>query len=676
MHNHSVEQPSNPTASHVSRRLTQLDGLRGLAIVLVIFTHARLSPIFEVVPTPVKLLLSMLANNGGVGVAILFILSGYLMMSLYATVPSVLDFWQKRYTRIFPAFLTMTVVLALMRSWWQIVSWWQILAIWWTIVVVAGLIWKLLRVSPLRLELGKWIFRGFLAVQVLLVVGYIAFQNIVPAAVFMQVWPIWIQRLVGWLVNASMSLPFGTYISQLDGVYWSVCAEIVFYLLYPRVFLPLCMAVVKRKSWLLSSITLVATSLFLYGLQQVAKGIWGLQLLQIHLALFFVLGMVASQFERSAFGQRLTEWLQKLPQGLIGSLAFAAAVGSPLVWRLITLPSGVDSMVWAIPLIMMFFVTLTQRNWWKRLLESKILVMLGTVSYALYLTHTLALEMFVRTGEPKTVLQALLTLSMSLVVVGISAALVHIMLERPYTHDKIVTPKKTQPIIKETSLRKSARIAAVTMVFGVLLAIWQANRVPVSPLAVVHNHFDAQLSAKTLIEYQRPVTISFTGANNQLGMVMIHLKPLSESEQLALGSMQRGGETLAALRVTVRSGNQVIQESAYPLYQIYQARFFMVGIPIQSNSANQQYVIELEISDPLANTSLALINEDVTVRSVYFLPKQTYYQQPKALFELVWGKLTQPFFELAAMSQLLFVSPVLLLLVWLTWFGQRIDSNK
>jgi peptidoglycan/LPS O-acetylase OafA/YrhL len=650
-----------------NKRLTQLDGLRGLAILLVFFTHARLGPLFEINSPIIKTFLSVLTSNGGIGVSILFLLSGYLMMSLYPIVPSAMAFWQKRYTRIFPAFLTMTVALAVVRFLWKDIPWWLILMIAFSVIRLGGYIWEKVRKSSKRLEIGQALFKFFIFAQLAIAIGYVVFQKLIPPAVFMQLWPEWTRVFITWLVNATMSLPFGNYIGQLDGVYWSVCTEVLFYLLYPRLFLPLFNLIVSKKSWLLNILALISAALFFYGLNLISVNILGLHLLQLHLAIFFVLGMSVSRFEHSAVGQKLAEKINQTP-GLIWSLfSLSAVLTAPLLWKLIVLPAGVDTILWSIPLTIMLFLTLTVRNAWASCLQSKWLILLGTVSYAIYLTHTLALEIFVKNGPPQTISQTLLTLIISIIVVGLLATIVHIYLERPYLFDKI----KATPKLKMQPPKSIEKITIFILIIGYLSLVWISYRVPVSILARIENHIVSELPLISPITNQDSLILPFTVTQNNLGMLMVNIKPLSKAESAKLGLDQVGGETLANLRAILRSGDQIINQIDFPMYQIYSARFFTIGLPIQSDSENKTYQLELSITSPLADKNLALVNEKSALRSVYFQSKQYYLKNPSILIKLILEKAIQPFTEQTALKTLFYALPLSLILVGVYIFRKK-----
>lgn len=644
-------------------RLLQLDGLRGIAIVLVILTHARLDPFFQGASSLGSTILSMLTHNGGIGVAILFLLSGYLMASLYREVPIPLAFLQKRYTRIFPAFLAMSGILGLVRPFWQVLPIWGIMAIVLGGVTIAGSIWWVIRRLPQSQQVGRRLFRLFLAIQGLTAIGYVLLQWKIPAAVFLQLWPLWLQQTITWLINSTMTLPLGTYISQLDGVYWSICAEVLFYLLYPRVFLPLFQRVEAQRSWLLNLAAVLAIGPFFYGLDLVAKSILGLNMLQLHLAIFFILGIIVSRFEHQNLGQQLAHKLQNFSQFtklLISGLASAAVVSSPLVWRVIPLPAGLNSMVWSIPLTIMFFVTVALRTPWSQFLQSKVLVWLGSISYALYLTHTLTLEMFTRDGSPQTVWAAIQTLTISVLVMGLFAAVVHYFLERPYFVSKTSSLSKGKAGSQAPTLlvTQAQWLGPLMMVVSYVGLVWLAYRAPVSLLAQVKNHFQPQLPPIIPLSTQ-PTKLTFTAEVDNLGMILIHLKPVSVVQTAEL-DIKQGSETLGALRATLTdaAGQQIIQTD-FPLYQIYESRFFTIGLPLQASSSGQTYTLELNITDSQASETLALMSYGNSFRTVYFLPKRTYFTDPEKLAQLILEKLLQPFRDQIAWQTLGLALPVL-----------------
>jgi peptidoglycan/LPS O-acetylase OafA/YrhL len=293
----------------------------------------------------------------------------------------------------------------------------------------------------------------------------------------MQLWPMWVRVLVGWLVNATMSLPFGNYIGQLDGVYWSVCAEILFYLLYPRLFLPLFNLITAKKSWILNLMALISAGYFFYALKLISRHLLGLSLLQLELAIFFVLGMSISRFERSQSSQQLVKKINKIPGLFWSMLSLFLLVFSTSLWNIVLKVSpGIELTLRSISLSIVFFLTLKVNNEWSHWLKVKWMVLLGNVSYAVYLTHTLALEIFVKDGNPHTVVQTIIILIASIVATALLTVFVHFYLERPYILERIKTKPRNKlqatAIVLAQLQKKPKKIFVFTVLSIYLLLIW------------------------------------------------------------------------------------------------------------------------------------------------------------------------------------------------------------
>src|SRR5579872_2659339 len=79
-----------------SARFHALDGIRGLAILLVVLNHVNSGYISSVMPSWLD---QIIFDSGVTGVSLLFVLSGFLMTYIYPNPQSGLHFLQKRYTR-------------------------------------------------------------------------------------------------------------------------------------------------------------------------------------------------------------------------------------------------------------------------------------------------------------------------------------------------------------------------------------------------------------------------------------------------------------------------------------------------------------------------------------------------------------------------------------------------
>jgi len=99
------------------KRLPCLDGLRAISIVFVLFSHAQ-STFHGTVPK----WLQFACDRGGLGVFVFFVLSGFLITYLLKEEyeqtgqVSLRDFYLRRILRIFPAFYTYLLVLAILTA--------------------------------------------------------------------------------------------------------------------------------------------------------------------------------------------------------------------------------------------------------------------------------------------------------------------------------------------------------------------------------------------------------------------------------------------------------------------------------------------------------------------------------------------------------------------------------
>ena len=89
-----------PARSTTSARDHGLDGLRGVAIALVLVGHSKIAFQFA----------------GPVGVTLFFVLSGYLITGILLKRPSLRTFYWRRFARLAPALVSVVVVVAVVSA--------------------------------------------------------------------------------------------------------------------------------------------------------------------------------------------------------------------------------------------------------------------------------------------------------------------------------------------------------------------------------------------------------------------------------------------------------------------------------------------------------------------------------------------------------------------------------
>jgi peptidoglycan/LPS O-acetylase OafA/YrhL len=656
-----------------SKRITQLDGLRGIAVILVVLTHMRLDQLYKVLPSFVHPLADMFIGNGKVGVYLLFMLSGFLMATIYPQVGSMIAFWQKRYTRIFPPFIAMCVGLTIVRFFWQSLPLAAIPSILVLVMALGGLIWRQLQKVQTPQNLGRKIFLAFLAFQALTVVGYLALTTWVPPAVFYQIWPQWLQSLLLLISNATLTLPFGTYLGQLDGVYWSLISEVFFYLLYPVVIVPCFLMVRSQKSNLVKLLVFCSLFPFLYGLNRLFQGIFLFSMLQIHFMVFFLSGVLIGYSFLSQPVKNLQQQAKKINPILLCLLCLVGIAGQPLLRQVIHIPSVIDALFWVFPLSLVFLVTLSDTAW-SVVLNNRILRTLGEYSYSIYLTHTISIEMFTRKNSPTSFNEMVVVTALGLAMTGLLSYLLHYYLELPYfNRPKKAKALKTSKGVSEVNEKRiSPQRVLVGLAASLVVLIWMRNRVPVSLSALVVGHQISGLE-KTRVLTTTPVKLNFQASAPNLGVLLLHLRPLSDAEVSLLG-FWRGPGDLSDMQAKLSSGGELVAESSYKLYQISESRFHPIGIPIQANSNARDYDLELSVTDSRAYHFVSLLSEDVSLRSVYFISKQELLTNPQLLMRVAVSRIFQPLTERSSFKIMLLCVPLLLCL-WLSLQKVKIPTR-
>lgn len=657
-------------------RIDQLDGLRGLAIILVVLNHLRWGPLFDALPTFLRPFLGALVGSGKTGVLILFLLSGFLMATLYPvldTKAAKVQFWLKRYLRIFPAFIGMCIALFTVRQLWDALPSWAVAMVVGLIVMAGGLLWRRIQNWP-PIFGERNLIKIFWGVQSLVAVGYIGLQFFVPAAVFYQLWPAWASQLVFFLTNLTMTLPLGVYAPQLDGVYWSVIAEVLFYWLYPTIVLPILHIIFNRVKGVWAWFFAVVALPFFYAIGLLFKTVLGLGMLEMYMMSYFVLGVVAGKVYSQPVWRTKIALFNKVPAVVAILLGVGGVWGLGIAQNFLSVDQILGTLAWLVPLGLVFCLTLAPNNSWSRLLQTAMLRKLGQVSYALYLTHTVAIEMWVKDGSPTTLQAMLWAIGLAVLTMTLLTALVHNFLEVPYfTRQKALLAKKNS---EEKSPRTISAVSSslgqtwafftsifsspiVVVILVVLGLTWYGFRAPVSLASLVVNHHDEQVGSRTVLSTD-PIKLRFTASTNNIGMLLLHLESLSDGEVVAAG-LTRGDAADGAVKVVVtdQDGN-VVTTKEFPLYQLFNARFHPVGLPLLTDSAGKTYEMEVSLTTNDSSQKIALIQKSAVFKTVAVFGKQEVLANPGLAIQIGWNKLTQPFAEQEAQHILLLAAPLLI----------------
>ncbi len=319
----------------MKRRLLELDGLRGIAVLMVVFGHAQgtlphgysgwLSPL-------------LLLTDADMGVRVFFILSGFLITSIlmaeydWSGTICLIDFYKRRILRIFPAFYAYLFFI--------------------TGLSVTGV----LPISaPLLLFAATFMLNYVCA-------GYI---------------------LLGW------GVPDGLFYAAI-GHFWTLSLEEQFYWIWPLALI----FVLGKRAFVLVPALLCVIPLIRIATYFLCPGVRGQLAMMFHTGSDVILfGCLLA-----IYSIRYPDWFKRLilPSWAVGLQIFLIWIVLPRIE--IIVPTQSFHVIWAainytvdslLLTLVIANVLLQPEAIYTRLLRNRILVFIGTISYSLYLWQQL-----------------------------------------------------------------------------------------------------------------------------------------------------------------------------------------------------------------------------------------------------------------------------------------------
>ncbi len=643
-------------------RLTALDGLRGFAILLVFFNHIPTWFILQVIP---QSFFGWIFVNGVTGVTFLFILSGFLMYYIYPNPASGVAFLQKRYTRIFPLFLTMSAVMFTGRQL-PNASWLLLLGILLSYPLVTNFLWTKC-IKKLPTLLGTVLFFAFFGVQMIAGLFYVFWINKQSFAAFSAL-PILLREGIIYIVNATLTLPFGQYVPMLDGVYWSLASEILFYILYPILVIPLVKFLLP-KPLKVKILFLISLFFLLGGIHMLSYKIFVLSLVQPALFFYFAAGIIlAHLYTNKQF------LFKRLSTVFSGKLYFL-----PLVIGFLTVMTVHDlsflgqwispwvRMLFAIPIAFCVAILLAEKTVLQKLFTTKLLLFLGMISYSIYLSHGLIVHIAESFYSPTNFVTNVLFILVTLTVESFVAWYLYHLLEAPYfIRDKHVLPtqRKYFPTLHGKVL---VPIICTVYLIGVFAAYQSKDRFNffslVTPISY-SNFLVPQLSTQSkniLLDRNHPVTLQIPASHNNLGLLSL---------QLHHAIVKNNPNPQAILfRLTKKGSNQPIVESTYSLDQFNNGEAFPFGFPPVQNATGNTYIAYFTASN-ITSTDYVTVNT-TSVRAVYSADKKELLTHPVQFSQFIWYKIEAVFSNAEAQLTLLCVLPFVVFIFLALGIGKK-----
>jgi peptidoglycan/LPS O-acetylase OafA/YrhL len=476
----------------------------------------------------------------------------------------------------------------------------------------------------------------------------------IPSPVFYETWNKNLQWIITGIVNATLTLPFGSYIGQLDGVYWSLITETFFYILYPVLFVPIFLYINQKKSSKWKAFLFLSSFLFCYGLNLISQRILAMRMMVPSLMIYFIVGV--------AIGSNLDWWQQKFlklpkiilkPIGLIPILLIILsgvfAYSSPnknwvqLMFIFLTIPTG----------ILLVAATLGEQSWGKWL-ENKFLVFLGKYSYALYLTHALVIDLVVTKISPNSIQNSFLLIFIVMIGSILLAWCLYHLIEAPYyklPKISINLEKNENVKIIKNKFKWTVFSFSLTMFLILILAF----KTPFSLLTYTYPHQTKTLLS--LIKNKNEVTVAgknnlmrdLMAKENNLGMISTNIKSIKNKDK----------ENSILLIKLFDSSGKLISESRFDTNTMVENNFYPFGFPVQSDSKNKKYYIEYKIEPENSLDEVVINQKENQFISIYFLDKNNLIKEPKLFSWWFLSKIREPFLSPLFWFYLLSVLPLL-----------------
>lgn len=639
----------NEVKKKITRRLDVLDGLRGVAMLMVFFNHVDSYFVIQAVPPVLQQFVSFFFLSGKLGLSFFFILSGFLMAYLYAN-PVPMEFIERRYARIFPPFISMVLCMSIFRLFPSLPLLMRIAAML-GMAYVLRIIWIYF---VEKYHKGDLLIKVFLFFQLGVALWYGFFIMRKPPIWFDSL-PFFIKQATITATNATLTLPLGDYIPMIDGVYWSLIPEVIFYLIYPFIFAPTVQRL-KTKSFLFISGFILSLFPFFFGISFLFMHVRNFRMLFIEYFIYFCVGIFVAVLAKNKERIILPPVVKKLFNPY--AIFFILLLTHFNLTNTQGVPNLISRLLWSIPFGCIVYGLLDEDTSLARFFTRKSFVFLGTISYAMYISHTAIVDGMHLLFRPTNALSTILFLILTTIVFIITAYGIHRIIETPYFMFK---PHKKNGVVHQISTR-FVYLSFLLFFMFIFFTSYSSQ----------YNFFSLQKKytnsiPATIPISQIPYTFSFTAQEDNMGVLLVHLTnaptinppktvvtdPLIH-QRFQIKMKEKGATSWYASQSTDPA--EIGNSTSYPF-----------GFPSISNSKNKIYIVEMSIKD-IDYRSTVLFNKDTyDLTTVHQIPKQALLKNPIKLLSHISEKVKTILSDREARLVAVCISPFFLLLFFLLY---------
>lgn len=635
-------------------RIKALDGLRGFAALSVFLSHSVFKAELVLPPLLAKIFYRTF-QVGPNSVQIFFVLCGFLMAFFYPKVDKMSSFLQKRYTRIFPIYIVVCIFLFLLRtSNYKQMYLPKLLDIFLVILVALGFSygWRFLRRSKFMPIIAKILFWSFIGLQlVFILINSLLVNHLVLKNQLKEVYVL--------MTNITMTTPFIKHILLLNAAFWSLAPEILFYVVYPFIVIPLINICKKGNIWIKLLIIGGAIKV-IFDLDKISFAFSNSHSLYFGRMIGFVVGVIIGSImvQKNKLWKKLISLFSKSIVNILVLLAFIAVQwGDDVIrngssYQITNLYYCVSSLIIGTVIISVQ----ATHSWINKIFSNKFLIFLGIISYSLYLIHLPLIQILSPLIEPlnliinnQSLFEIIRLIIVSIITITIASILYNLVEKLYFTGKKTaikIETNKSLMIQRKTLLMK--KVLFINMV--IILFVFIIYSGSYSPTQLIDSHsisLQGNRFSQEIPLLNRKIVIPFRGLTNNLAIIFIRFRYGGDAY-----STSHYNESPSQLVFKLfDEQNELLFESKQAAFNIEGEPNYPFGFPIISESENKNYQVELSLKGGSVQDQIfvdkspaSMITSYLTTRSellkkpyLFFINRILFVlKNPNAVFDLIF----------------------------------------
>jgi peptidoglycan/LPS O-acetylase OafA/YrhL len=532
------------------------------------------------------------------------------------------EFIERRYARIFPPFLVMVFcmwIFHLNPSTPLLVR----IGLMLVVAYIVRLIW--IHIVE-RFHKGSVLITLFMIVQFVVAIWYGFFIMRRPPIWFDSL-PFFIREGTILAANVTQTLSLGNYIPLLDGVYWSLAPEMIFYLLYPFLFAQTTQRL-QKKSVLFITLFFISLFPFFFGLSLLFKHTNGLSMLFIEYFIYFCGGIGIATIVHSQTKRETPHFLQLLTT----PISFLIVLF--LSFFLLGKVSGINTVIVRLLLVFPFgyivYSLIEHDTSLTRVFQHKIFIFLGTISYSMYIGHTALVDGMHLILKPYNVLTNLLFLLVTGFVFFVVSIALHSIIEKPYFQFKPVKKPHEETILH-------SKVSYGVLFMFVLFLFFSAYTSQFNFFSLQKKYTNIIPASITISDI--PYTFTFTSQEDNMGVILVHLTNTVGNEKIKSYNPNPYVFQRFQIRMKEEGSKEWYASQDIAPAEIGDSSSYPFGFPPISNSKNKKYSVEMSIKN-IDHRSTVIFNKDIyPLSTIHQIPKQTLFKNPIKLMTHLSDKL-------------------------------------